>query len=354
MSSKAALNNDSVIMLAEIQPPSLTQIPKFDANKRVNELINSDATIGSAFSIAGIKTPVGINNGNISPNLFGSPQIGKWIDFNASPFAEFNDYTGTNDMPSSYGLLGTIKFNLPPSAKANFTQLGSLLFNEWLNHYKVPQWVRDEYNAKVFANDTEKKNFWKKIKQQLSTISQGVIQATSNITQAVTNQFVNVPNNIKEKIANTFDKLKNLSTKIPFAVLMPFKPAMRNELQRRGFSVSNDLNDVVLKFHSHVIKGQNYASFDPATFAALLTPENINAVSGVAGSGGGIIKDVFNFFLTLFNKPNLAPNETAMLNESEAGINTVNAELEPRGGGGFGKLLLICLGIFILFKIIKK
>lgn len=354
MSSKAALQNDSVIMLAEIQPPTLTQIPKFDANKKVNELINSDATMGGAFSIAGITTPVGINYGNIAPNMFGSSQIGKWIDFNASPFAEFNDYTGTNDMPSSYGLLGTIKFNLPPSANAKFAQLGSLLFNEWLNHYKIPQWVRDEYNAKVFANETEKKNFWQKIKQQLNSLSQGVQQAVGNITQAVTNPFVNVPNSIKEKIANTFDKLKNLSKQIPFAVLLPFKPAMRNELQRRGFSVSNDLNDVVLKFHSHVIKGQNFASFDPATFAALLTPENINAVSNVAGSGGGIIKDVFNFFLTLFNKPNLAPNETAMLNEAEAGINSVNNELEPKKGGGIGKLLLIGAAIFILFKIIKK
>lgn len=282
----------------------------------------------------------------------------KNVDFNSSDF--YNEFTKSNDTPNIIG-----NFLIVPRIRQTgsyhnqlmreLQTLERLIFAQWVRYYNIPQSVLDIWNQEVLNTVEKKKSFWKKIKEQFNNFSQGIINEVKNI-----DFNINLNNPLLKKMEQSFNKFFELSKQIPYAPLIPYKLAMLSALNRRGIATNGQLNDVVNKFHSHIVKGQQVASLDPNFSDALmktLTPENITAVAGAVGSGGGIVKDILNFFLSIFNKKTLSPEEQKLADDVETGFNDPNNEPDNSNndnGKGLIKIIGLMVAIFFLIKFFAK
>lgn len=282
----------------------------------------------------------------------------KNVDFNLSDF--YNEYTKSNDTPNIVGNFFKVPRIIPIGSKFNqlvseLRYLESLIFPQWVRYYNIPQSVLDIWNQEVLDTVEKKKSFWKKIKEQFNNFSQGIINDVKNI-----DFNINLNNPLLKKMEQSFNKFFELSKQIPYAPLIPYKLAMLSALNRRGIATNGQLNDVVNKFHSHIVKGQQVANLDPNFSDALmktLTPENITAVAGAVGSGGGIVKDILNFFLSIFNKKTLSPEEQKLADDVETGFNDPNNEPDNSNndnGKGLIKIIGLMVAIFFLIKFFAK
>jgi len=279
----------------------------------------------------------------------------KNVDFNLSDF--YNEFTKSNDTPNIVGNFFKVPRIMPIGSKFNqlvseLRYLESLIFAQWVRYYNIPQSVLDIWNQEVLDTVEKKKSFWKKIKEQFNNFSQGIINDIKNI-----DFNINLNNPLLKKMEQSFNKFFELAKQIPYAPLIPYKLAMISALNRRGISTNGQLNDVVNKFHSHIVKGQQVANLDPNFSDALmktLTPENITAVAGAVGSGGGIVKDILNFFLSIFNKKTLSPEEQKLADDVETGFGDPNNDPETFNNNDKGKGLIKIIGLMVaIFFLIK-
>lgn len=282
----------------------------------------------------------------------------KNVDFNLSDF--YNEYTKSNDTPNIVDNFFKVPRIIPIGSKFNklvseLRYLESLIFAQWVRYYNIPQSVLDIWNQEVLDTVEKKKSFWKKINDKFNNFSQGIINDIKNI-----DLNINLNNPLLKKMEDSFNKFFDLSKQIPYAPLIPYKLAMTSALNRRGIATNGQLNDVVNKFHSHIVKGQQVASLDPDFSNALmktLTPENITALAGAVGSGGGIVKDILNFFLSIFNKKTLSPEEQKLTDDVETGFNDPNNEPDNSNndnGKGLIKIIGLMVAIFFLIKFFAK
>jgi len=282
----------------------------------------------------------------------------KNVDFNLSDF--YNEYTKSYDTPNIVGNFLKVPRITPRGSYYNqlmseLQNLERLIFAQWVRYYNIPQSVLDLWNQAILDTVEKKKSFWKKTKEQFNNFSQGIINDIKNI-----DFNINLNNPLLKKMEQSFNKFFELSKQIPYGPLIPYKLAMISALNRRGISTNGQLNDVVNKFHSHIVKGQQVANLDPNFSDALiktLTPENINAVAGAVGSGGGIVKDILNFFLSIFNKKTLSPEEQKLTDDVETGFNDPNNDPEDSSndkGKGLIKVVGLMVAIFFLIKFFAK
>lgn len=282
----------------------------------------------------------------------------KNVDFNITDF--YNEFTKSYDTPNIVGNFLKVPRIRPLGPKFSKLMkelqfLESLIFAQWVRYYNIPQAVLDEWNQAVLDSIEKKKSFWKKIKDKFNNFSQGIINDVKNI-----DFNINLNNPLLKKMEDSFNKFFNLSKQIPYAPLIPYKLAMLSALNRRGIATNGQLNDVVNKFYSHIVKGQQVANLDPNFSDALmktLTPENITAVAGAVGSGGGIVKDILNFFLSIFNKKTLSPEEQKLADDVETGFNDPNNEPDNSNndnGKGLIKIIGLMVAIFFLIKFFAK
>lgn len=282
----------------------------------------------------------------------------KNVDFNLSDF--YNEFTKSYDTPNIIGNFSKVPRIMPTGStlkhlKSELQLLERLIFAQWVRYYNIPQSVLDLWNQAVLDTVEKKKSYWKKIKEQFNNFSQGIINDIKNI-----DFNINLNNPLLKKMEQSFNKFFELAKQIPYAPLIPYKLAMTSALNRRGIATNGQLNDVVNKFHSHIVKGQQVASLDPNFSDALmktLTPENITAVAGAVGSGGGIVKDILNFFLSIFNKKTLSPEEQKLADDVETGFNDPNNEPDNSNndnGKGLIKIIGLMVAIFFLIKFFAK
>lgn len=282
----------------------------------------------------------------------------KNVDFNLSDF--YNEYTKSNDTPNIVGNFFKVPRIIPIGSKFNqlvseLRYLESLIFAQWVRYYNIPQSVLDIWNQEVLDTVEKKKSFWRKIKEQFNNFSQGIINDIKNI-----DFNINLNNPLLKKMEESFNKFFELTKQIPYAPLIPYKLAMLSALNRRGIATNGQLNDVVNKFHSHIVKGQQVANLDPNFSDALLktlTPENITAVTGAVGSGGGIVKDILNFFLSIFNKKTLSTEEQKLTDDVETGFNDPSNDPDNNDndkGKGLIKIIGLMVAIFFLIKFFAK
>lgn len=282
----------------------------------------------------------------------------KNVDFNISGF--YNEFTKSYDTPNIVGNFFKVPHIMPTGSRLNqlmseLQNLERLIFAQWVRYYNIPQSVLDQWSQAVLDTVEKKKSFWKKIKEQFNNFSQGIINDIKNI-----DFNINLNNPLLKKMEDSFNKFFNLSKQIPYAILIPYKLAMLNALNRRGIATNGQLNDVVNKFYSHIVKGQQVANLDPNFSDALmktLTPENITAVSGAIGSGGGIVKDILNFFLSIFNKKTLSPEEQKLTDDVETGFNDPSNDPDNNDndkGKGIIKIIGLMIAIFFLIKFFAK
>lgn len=282
----------------------------------------------------------------------------KNVDFNISDF--YNEFTKSYDTPNIVGNFFKVPRIMPTGSTLNqlmseLQNLERLVFSQWVRYYNIPQSVLDQWAQAILDTVEKKKSFWKKIREQFNNFSQGIINDIKNI-----DFNINLNNPLLKKMEDSFNKFFNLSKQIPYAPLIPYKLAMLSALNRRGIATNGQLNDVVNKFYSHIIKGQQVANLDPNFSDALmktLTPENITAVAGAVGSGGGIVKDILNFFLSIFNKKTLSPEEQKLTDDVETGFNDPNNDPEDSNndkGKGIIKIIGLMVVIFFLIKFFAK
>lgn len=282
----------------------------------------------------------------------------KNVDFNISDF--YNEFTKSYDTPNIVGNFFKVPRIMPTGLTLNqlineLQNLERLIFAQWVRYYNIPQGVLDQWSQAILDTVEKRKSFWEKIKEQFNNFSQGIINDIKNI-----DFNINLNNPLLKKMEDSFNKFFNLSKQIPYAPLIPYKLAMLNALNRRGIATNGQLNDVVNKFYSHIVKGQQVANLDPNFSDALmktLTPENITAVAGAVGSGGGIVKDILNFFLSIFNKKTLSPEEQKLTDDVETGFEDTNNDInniQNDKGKGLIKIIGLMVAIFFLIKFFAK
>lgn len=262
------------------------------------------------------------------------------VNLNSTPFVVYNEYTNTNDFPIvDVGISG---MGLPFQKKLSAIALNSLLFDAWAKNYKIPQTVIDEWTRilQAGADTNQKKSFWQKVKEAATNTFDTVSGGVNNVLE----DAKDLGNKLGDKL-NTF--LNNAPQNVLFAPLLPFVPAMRNQLNKRGFSVSGlGIYDISKMFLDNIVKSKSnyqFAHLDPAsiaTFAA--SPE-----------GKDMIKQILDFFLTLANKPTLSSNDKEMLKDAEGGLDEI-LDTKKVDANGFLKYILLALGLFLAYKFIKK
>lgn len=286
----------------------------------------------------------------------------KNVDFNISDF--YNEFTKSYDTPNIVGNFFKVPRIMPIGLTLNqlmseLQNLERLIFAQWVRYYNIPQSVLDQWSQAILDTVEKRKSFWKKIKEQFNNFSQGIINDIKNI-----DFNINLNNPLLKKMEDSFNKFFNLSKQIPYAPLIPYKLSMLSALNRRGIATNGQLNDVVNKFYSHIVKGQQVANLDFNFSDALmktLTPENITALAGAVGSGGGIVKDILNFFLSIFNKRTLSPEEQKLADDVETGFNDPSNDQsnDPDNndndkGKGLIKIIVLMVAIFFLIKFFAK
>ena len=259
------------------------------------------------------------------------------MDFDKPPIMIPNDYSGKTDMP-----MGLAGIYVTPSMQGMKNQLTQLLVSEWIKFYNIPQSVIDEWNriTQARADANQQKTFWQKVKEAATNTFDTVSGGVNNVLE----DAKDLGNKLGDKL-NTF--LNNAPQNVLFAPLLPFVPAMRNQLNKRGFSVSGlGIYDISKMFLDNIVKSKSnyqFAHLDPAsiaTFAA--SPE-----------GKDMIKQILDFFLTLANKPTLSSNDKEMLKDAEGGLDEI-LDTKKVDANGFLKYILLALGLFLAYKFIKK
>lgn len=249
----------------------------------------------------------------------------------------YNDYSGENDFPYILNM-SMVPFN----RRDKLQQLNSALINKWVIFHKIPQSVVDEWNRLQLAgaDANQQKTFWQKVKEAATNTFSTVSTGVNNVLE----DAKNLGKSLGDKLT-TF--LNNAPQNVAFAPLLPFVPAMRNQLNKRGFSVSGlGILDISKMFLENVIQSKSnyqYANLDPATAAAFASsPE-----------GKDMIKQILDFFLSLANKPTLSSNDKEMLKDAEGGLDDI---LTPSkvDASGFTKYILIALGIFLAYKFFNR
>lgn len=260
------------------------------------------------------------------------------FDLDKPPYMVYNDYSNVSDMP-----LGIMNINVPVSKKGMLNSLFQILMAEWVKYYKIPQSVIDEWNRLTLAgaDANQQKTFWQKVKD-----------AATNTFSTIQTGVTTVIEDAKELGGNLGDKLQtflnNAPQNVAFASLLPFVPAMRNQLNKRGFSVSGlGILDISKMFLDKVVNSSSsyeFAHLDPASAAAFAaSPE-----------GKDMIKQILDFFLSLANKPTLSSNDKEMLKDAEGGLDEI---LTPSKGFDVSSLLkyLAIIAAFVIgYKIFKK
>lgn len=262
------------------------------------------------------------------------------FNFDSPQIMYFNPYTNSTDMPLGVNTIQVPFNDITKKAKRN--ELATLLMNAWISYYNIPQSVIDEWNRLTLAgaDANKQKTFWEKAKE-----------AATNTFNNIGNTVTTVFEDAKDAAKNLGDKLQvflnNAPQNVAFAPLLPFVPAMRNQLNKRGFSVSGlGILDISKMFLENVVQGKSnyqFAHLDPTMAASFATsPE-----------GKDMIKQILDFFLTLANKPTLSTNDKEMLKDAEGGLDEI-LDTKKVEVSGFLKYILIAVGIFIAYKFIKK
>lgn len=259
-------------------------------------------------------------------------------DLDKPPYMVYNEFSGLNDLP-----LGVASIGVPIVQQGMKNQLTQLLMNEWVKFHNVPQSVVDEWNRLTLAgaDDNQKKTFWQKVKEAATNTFNTVSGGVNNVLE----DAKDLGKNLSDKL-NTF--LNNAPQNVLFAPLLPFVPAMKNQLNKRGFSVSGlGIYDISKMFLEKIVKGSSnyqFAHLDPASIAAFAaSPE-----------GQNMVKQILDFFLTLANKPTLSSNDKDMLKDAEGGLDEI---LTPPKGFDVSSLLkyvAIAAALYFGYKLIFK
>lgn len=288
----------------------------FDLNKAVTENPTAKSLADSIFSLWGGANSVNLNDGT---------------------FTIFNDYTGTADMPLIFN--GAIQKGVPFSKKILIDGLQGLLFGAWAVYHNIPQSVLDEWQRllQAGADDNQKKKFWEKLKESVSN-------TFNQVSGAVTTTYNNATSSLSDFKNKLQTFLNNAPQNIAFAPILPLMPAMRNQLNKRGFSVSGlGVYDVAKMFVDKIINNSSsyeFAHLDPASAAAFASsPE-----------GQAMIRQILDFFLTLAGKETLSSNEKEMLKDANTGIDDVTKKVDS---GSVLKILALVVGVFLLVKFLK-
>lgn len=127
-------------------------------------------------------------------------------------------------------------------------------------------------------------------------------------------------NALKNIIHGVGQGLKKVGQAASFAVVLPFKDAMKHGLDAKGLSHSNKIEDISTKFfHSHV-KGQGFMDkYDEYFIPSHFDESRYNIVDEAASA---IIGAIVDYFKNLKKKKDsgqpLTPDEEKMLAKSEA------------------------------------
>lgn len=150
------------------------------------------------------------------------------------------------------------------------------------------------YNATVNIEDLENWEWWKK----------------------------NISNPVKNAVNKAGDALKNVGESIKWAPLLPFKGAMVNALQRKGYtniSRSNSIREISEKFYSVIIKkNSNYLNLEHQEDAISL-----------------IVKEIIAFIKAISDKKKsgqrLSQGESDFVNDSEGAAEKIYKEYQSTG-----------------------
>lgn len=133
---------------------------------------------------------------------------------------------------------------------------------------------------------------------------------------------------------------------VGIALVAPFFVPMKAALKKKGIK-SAGLQDTANKFYLHIIKGgKNFESLDGEKDN--MAPIAINV----------LVDAILSFFRNLKAKKDsgkpLSPTEDALLKGAETAADNVKDELVTEGTSSIGKIALIAVGAFLLFKFVVK
>jgi len=265
----------------------------------------------------------------------------------------YSEYTGTNDFPEKRDIpLVDAKRGWPvseqqatPADLALRIEKYAQAITDWMDKYKIPQSVRDEWNAAQLKGE-EPTSFWKRMKAKVTT-TVNAVKDDAKIASLLLLFMPMVP------LAVLFLKRKGVTpATTPKALLMQ----VYNEMSKNNFGLTSSSKDAF--DYVSVKKSGFFAEFGltESEAASLITPDQIELV----------LKFLRTILDTIKRKKEtgapLSPEETAAASliptidaeykeATEAAINGTETKiLGMSWKTALAVLILVILGLYFYFK----